>query len=54
MEVSRRGCTGLDVPWCWCSYHQLIRAGRECDRLAQALEMVASAVIAAMRDETTY
>lgn len=37
MEASRRVCTGLDGPWCWCSYHQLIRAGRECGRLAQAV-----------------
>lgn len=42
MEASRRECTGPDVPWRWCSYHQLIWAGREYGRLAQALEMVAS------------
>lgn len=42
MEVSRRECKGLDVPWRSCSYHQQIWAGRECGRLAQALEMVAS------------
>ena len=42
MEASRRECKGLDVPWRSCSYHQQIWAGRECGRLAQALEMVAS------------
>lgn len=42
MEASRRECKGLDVLWWSCSYHHQIRAGRECGRLAQALEMVAS------------